>query len=132
MRLAISSADGIRVEGVRFTTPREVEEFLAAGGANKAYEAVDGVAAPEPVAAAQDWLTDFVNDLGRSRAEREPNASLRLLMQERPDVFSGRIIDLGCGEGRDSLYLLSQGHDVVSVDVSHSALSRARERATAA
>ena len=62
----------------------------------------------------------------------EPNASLHLLMQERPDVFSGRIIDLGCGEGRDSLYLLSQGHDVVSVDVSHSALSRARERAAAA
>jgi SAM-dependent methyltransferase len=62
----------------------------------------------------------------------EPNASLRQLIQERPDVFSGKIIDLGCGEGRDSLYLLSQGHDVVSVDVSHSALARARERAAAA
>ncbi|MEU2510349.1 methyltransferase domain-containing protein [Streptomyces sp. NPDC007863] len=62
----------------------------------------------------------------------EPNASLLQLMKERPEVFSQRIIDLGCGEGRDSLYLLSQGHDVVSVDVSHSALSRARERATAA
>ncbi|MDH6132289.1 ubiquinone/menaquinone biosynthesis C-methylase UbiE [Kitasatospora sp. MAA4] len=62
----------------------------------------------------------------------EPNASLLQMMQERPDVFSGHIIDLGCGEGRDSLYLLSQGHTVVSVDVSHSALDRARERATAA
>ncbi|MFC5723912.1 class I SAM-dependent methyltransferase [Streptomyces gamaensis] len=62
----------------------------------------------------------------------EPNASLLQMIQECPDVFSGRIIDLGCGEGRDSLYLLSQGHDVVSVDVSHSALARARERAAAA
>ncbi|MFF4156163.1 class I SAM-dependent methyltransferase [Streptomyces sp. NPDC001678] len=62
----------------------------------------------------------------------EPNASLLQMIQERPDVFSGRIIDLGCGEGRDSLYLLSQGHDVVSVDVSHTALARARERAAAA
>lgn len=59
----------------------------------------------------------------------EPNASLLHMIQERPDVFSGRIIDLGCGEGRDSLYLLSQGHDVVSVDVSHTALTRARELA---
>ncbi|MFB6578995.1 class I SAM-dependent methyltransferase [Streptomyces sp. NPDC056402] len=62
----------------------------------------------------------------------EPNASLLQMIDERPDVFSGQIIDLGCGEGRDSLYLLSQGHDVVSVDVSHSALARARERAAAA
>ncbi|WP_327696793.1 class I SAM-dependent methyltransferase [Streptomyces sp. NBC_00459] len=62
----------------------------------------------------------------------EPNASLLQMIGERPDVFSGQIIDLGCGEGRDSLYLLSQGHDVVSVDVSHSALTRARELATAA
>ncbi|MFD3976862.1 class I SAM-dependent methyltransferase [Streptomyces cyaneofuscatus] len=62
----------------------------------------------------------------------EPNASLLQMMKERPDVFSARIIDLGCGEGRDSLYLLSQGHDVVSVDVSHTALSRARELAAAA
>ncbi|MFD0026524.1 class I SAM-dependent methyltransferase [Streptomyces sp. NPDC058382] len=61
----------------------------------------------------------------------EPNASLLQLIRERPDVFSGRIIDLGCGEGRDSLYLLSQGHDVVSVDVSHTALARARELAAA-
>ncbi|MEU2119797.1 class I SAM-dependent methyltransferase [Streptomyces sp. NPDC016459] len=62
----------------------------------------------------------------------EPNASLLQMMGERPDVFAGQIIDLGCGEGRDSLYLLSQGHRVVSVDVSHSALARARERAAAA
>ncbi len=62
----------------------------------------------------------------------EPNASLLGTLQKHPDVFAGRIIDLGCGEGRDSLYLLSQGHDVVSVDVSHSALGRARERAAAA
>ncbi|MEV6976580.1 methyltransferase domain-containing protein [Kitasatospora sp. NPDC093806] len=62
----------------------------------------------------------------------EPNASLRQMMDARPEIFAGQIIDLGCGEGRDSLYLLEQGHSVVSVDVSHSALSRARERATAA
>ena len=62
----------------------------------------------------------------------EPNASLLQTLDKHPEVFAGRIIDLGCGEGRDSLYLLSQGHDVVSVDVSHSALGRARERAAAA
>jgi SAM-dependent methyltransferase len=62
----------------------------------------------------------------------EPNASLLRMIREHPDAFAGRIIDLGCGEGRDSLYLLSQGHSVVSVDVSHTALARARELAAAA
>jgi SAM-dependent methyltransferase len=62
----------------------------------------------------------------------EPNDSLRNMMSDHPEIFAGKIIDLGCGEGRDSLYLLSQGHDVVSVDVSHTALSRARELAAAA
>ncbi|GGN79049.1 hypothetical protein GCM10010112_53250 [Actinoplanes lobatus] len=77
------------------------------------------------------YRTVYENGAQLWESER-PNASLLQIMQERPDVFSGRIIDLGCGEGRDSLYLLSQGHDVVSVDVSHSALGRARERAAAA
>ncbi|MEQ8968756.1 MAG: methyltransferase domain-containing protein [Azospirillaceae bacterium] len=39
----------------------------------------------------------------------------------------GTILDLGCGEGRDSLWLSAQGFDVTGVDVSRAALDRARE-----
>lgn len=34
-----------------------------------------------------------------------------------------RIIDLGCGNGRDSIYFASQGHRVTSIDVSETAIA---------
>lgn len=44
----------------------------------------------------------------------------------------GRAIDLGCGNGRDSIFLASQGFDVIGVDFSEVAISQAREIAEAA
>lgn len=43
----------------------------------------------------------------------------------------GRVVDLGCGEGGDSLWLASQGWQVLGLDFSPTAIERAR-RATAA
>ena len=44
----------------------------------------------------------------------------------------GRALDLGCGEGGDSLWLASQGWDVTGVDISTTAIDRARTAAVAA
>ena len=41
----------------------------------------------------------------------------------------GRALDLGCGEGGDSLWLAEHGWDVVGVDISETALGRAAEEA---
>ena len=65
----------------------------------------------------------------------------------RPQVWSGRVnaqlasivptltgtraLDLGCGEGADAIWLAEQGWSVVAVDVSDTALSRARAAAEA-
>ncbi|NML53006.1 class I SAM-dependent methyltransferase [Streptomyces sp. R302] len=59
------------------------------------------------------------------------NASLREILARHPEIFEGDIVDLGTGEGRDSLFLLSSriGRSVTSFDVSHSALENARRRA---
>ena len=55
-------------------------------------------------------------------AEEYFNNTVNVSMQELYDQFevylkSGdKILDLGCGSGRDSRYFLSRGYDVVPVD----------------
>jgi SAM-dependent methyltransferase len=44
-------------------------------------------------------------------------------------VTPGRALDLGCGEGGDSVWLAEQGWRVLAVDVSQTALTRAAEEA---
>lgn len=39
-----------------------------------------------------------------------------------------RILELGCGEGRDAVYLLKQGYDVLATDVSTEAIRYCREQ----
>jgi SAM-dependent methyltransferase len=45
------------------------------------------------------------------------------------DLPPGRALDLGCGEGADSVWLAERGWDVVVVDISETALGRAKEAA---
>lgn len=39
------------------------------------------------------------------------------------------ILDLGCGDGRDSLFLLDHGHSVVAMDLSEAAIASLKEEA---
>jgi tellurite methyltransferase len=41
------------------------------------------------------------------------------------------VLDLGCGEGRDTVFLAEQGHDVVGVDLSLAGLRKAQHLAEA-
>jgi SAM-dependent methyltransferase len=43
-------------------------------------------------------------------------------------VGPARILDIGCGKGRNSIWLASQGFDVVGVDFAEEAVSAARDR----
>ncbi|QVQ52733.1 class I SAM-dependent methyltransferase [Spiractinospora alimapuensis] len=46
--------------------------------------------------------------------------------------FSGRVLDVGCGSGENSLYLSSLGYPVVGVDGSENAIEQARASAESA
>ena len=54
------------------------------------------------------------------------NASLEQRVRDLPP---GRALDLGCGEGADALWLAERGWAVTAVDISATALERARAEA---
>jgi SAM-dependent methyltransferase len=58
----------------------------------------------------------------------EPN---RFLAAEAADLTPGRALDLGCGEGRNAIWLAERGWDVTGVDFSRVAIDKARRLADA-
>jgi SAM-dependent methyltransferase len=53
----------------------------------------------------------------------------RLLAEWLPRLPTGRALDLGCGAGRNALYLAQHGYQVDALDISAVGLERARQRA---
>ncbi|MDT7576084.1 MAG: hypothetical protein QOH17_2417, partial [Pseudonocardiales bacterium] len=51
-----------------------------------------------------------------------PNGAL---VAEVAQLRPGRVLDVGCGEGADAVWLAQQGWDVTALDVSQVALERA-------
>lgn len=94
---------------------------------------LDGLFAPEAdrwTAGAVGWWNDFYGD----RTKRvpffvaKPDESL-VSYAERGLIAPGRALDLGCGPGRNSLYLASLGFEVDAVDLSDEAIGWAAQRA---
>ncbi len=44
-------------------------------------------------------------------------------------LSGGRVLDLGCGEGRDAVFFATQGFEVTGVDVSQAGIAKARKLA---
>lgn len=72
--------------------------------------------------------TEFWEELyaGKSRWSGNPNPVLVDVVGPLP---AGRSLDLGCGEGADVLWLASKGWDATGVDISATAIARARDAA---
>ncbi|TDC10391.1 class I SAM-dependent methyltransferase [Streptomyces sp. 8K308] len=60
------------------------------------------------------------------RFSGNPNADL---VAEVSALTPGRVLDLGCGEGGDALWLAARGWRVTAVDISRTALARGAEDA---
>ena len=53
---------------------------------NRRYSAPEKVTIPVAASTGGDWRGDFVTQLGRSEAERNPNASLRVQINVAPKL----------------------------------------------
>jgi SAM-dependent methyltransferase len=94
---------------------------------------LDGLFAPETdrwTSGAASWWDDFYAD--RSRPVpffvAKPDENLVSYL-DRGLVTAGRALDLGCGPGRNALYLASRGLRVDAVDLSPTAIAWAEDRA---
>ncbi len=83
--------------------------------------------ADEPSPAAEEWDRRYAATPRLFRAQ--PDETLVEVVTPLPP---GRAVDLGAGEGRNSLWLAGQGWDVTAVDISKEALDRLDRAATSA
>ncbi|MFJ7999780.1 class I SAM-dependent methyltransferase [Streptomyces sp. NPDC096310] len=94
---------------------------------------LDGLFAPEAdrwTAGGATWWDGFYADRSKEVPffVAKPDESLVSAL-DRGVVTPGRALDLGCGPGRNALYLASRGFRVDAVDLSVTAVDWARERA---
>lgn len=75
------------------------------------------------------WAREYVRTPKTYIWGMEPSSFAR---QVAPLLPPGtRILDLGCGEGRDSVFFAAQGFDVVGVDISRAGIAKAERLAEA-
>ncbi|GMA18409.1 alpha/beta fold hydrolase [Arsenicicoccus piscis] len=70
----------------------------------------------------QEWDERYAEQVWSGR----PNGAL---VDEIADLAPGRVLDIGCGEGADAIWLAGRGWQVTALDVSGVAIARARAAA---
>lgn len=114
---------------------------LSMGAGSMAGAAVNGALVAEDAAAAvarrrghaADWEARYAEtDRVWSGRVNETTSSVIAELEVAGGIAAGTALDLGCGEGGDALWLASRGWTVTGIDLSATAVSRAREAARAA
>lgn len=62
------------------------------------------------------WTKFYQNTIARDDGYHTPSAFARWVQQRLSSDGSRRILDMGCGNGRDSLFLAAMGHSVTAID----------------
>lgn len=82
------------------------------------------------------WWDEFYDDRSRGVPFFRPDPDESLVAWHRKGLLEvpagGRALDIGCGPGRNAVWLAEQGYDVDALDLSAAALHWGRERAAEA
>ena len=73
------------------------------------------------------WAHEYGRTPDRYIWGKSPSGFAREIAELVP--AGGRVLDLGCGEGRDSVYFASRGFEVTGLDISPEGLAKARRLA---
>ncbi|MFG3698423.1 class I SAM-dependent methyltransferase [Micromonospora sp. NPDC047620] len=90
------------------------------------------VVAPRPHPDVDDETARFWEELYQRRDRVWSGRANPVLVEVAGALPAGTVLDLGCGEGGDAIWLAGQGWRVTAVDVAETALARAAEEASAA
>ena len=83
---------------------------------------------PSGTPASRPFWEDGYRDVAAPSLFGPPSEEIQWLVPRLPRP--ARVLDLGCGDGRNALHLLAHGIDVTAVDVSESAVSKLTAQAT--
>ena len=59
----------------------------------------------------------------------EPNKLCYEIMQRKPPIKPYKVLDIGCGEGKDAVFFAKNGYDVTAFDISETGIQKAKNLA---
>ncbi len=78
----------------------------------------------------EDWKQSYEQEKPPHWAEElEPSPLAKQLIEELPQGMSNRILEIGVGNGRDSIYFAKQGKKVTGIDIAEGAINLAKKNA---
>ena len=125
-----TGTDVLRLQRIRTPAPDTYSPLLLSPRAHELLamirrEAADSVRSMHEHEQAAQWDARYGEREGAMWSGR-PNGRL---VAEVAGLAPGRVLDVGCGEGADAIWLARNGWTVTAIDVSDVALGRAREAA---
>jgi len=76
-----------------------------------------------------DGSRGFWNERYRARGTMWGVEANRFVVEQLSGLSPRRVLDLGCGQGRNAIWLALEGHEVTAVDLSDIAIDQARRAA---